>query len=125
MPKKNLGGRPLKVIDQTQFEKLCAMQCTLAEISAFFDVSEDTIERWCRRTYNARFADVYAQKRQQGVISLRRTMWQRATTKQDTALIIFMAKNYLGMSDTARIDIGEDTLKKAKDILSNIDTVID
>ena len=35
-------ARPKKEIDQKEFEKLCALQCTKAEIAGFFNVSEDT-----------------------------------------------------------------------------------
>ena len=45
------GGRPRKEIDQPTFEKLCEIQCTLEEIAGVLRVSEDTVERWCERTY--------------------------------------------------------------------------
>ena len=32
MTKKNKGGRPKKEISQQQFEAMCAIQCTQAEI---------------------------------------------------------------------------------------------
>ena len=45
---KNPGGRPKKQINWEEFDKLCFMQGTLAEIAGFFGVSEDTIERSCK-----------------------------------------------------------------------------
>ena len=51
-------ARPRKEIDQAEFEKLCALQCTKAEIAGFFNLSEDTVERWCKRTYKESFAVV-------------------------------------------------------------------
>ena len=65
---KNLGGRPYKEIDKAQFENLCALQCTKQEICAWFDVTDKTLERWCKRTYGAGFSEVYAAKRGRGVI---------------------------------------------------------
>lgn len=65
-------GRPLKEINKTQFEKLCELQCTLHEIMCFFDVSDKTLESWCKRTYSMNFSEVFKLKRQAGMISLRR-----------------------------------------------------
>ena len=56
-------GRPRKDIDKTNFEKLCGLFCTLDEIAGFFDCSEDTIERWCKREYKQSFAEISAKKR--------------------------------------------------------------
>ena len=44
-------ARPRKEIDVDEFEKLCGFMCTEEEISEFFDVSVDTLQRWCKRTY--------------------------------------------------------------------------
>lgn len=118
-------GRPRVVIDQKQFEKLCALQCTLPEICSFFSCGEETIRRWCKRTYKATFESISTQKRQTGLISLRRAIWQKAVIKQDTALLIFMAKNHLGMSDSPKSSSEDDiTLDKARDILDGVDSVI-
>ena len=90
-------GRPRIEINQTEFEKLCAMQCTMKEISGFFNCSEDTIERWCERTYSMNFADIFAQKRGTGQISLRRSQFNLA--EKNAAMAIFLGKNYLGQRD--------------------------
>lgn len=91
MPRKRID------IDQSQFEKLCKMQCTEEEIAGWFDCSVDTIERWCKRTYNRRFAEVFAQKRQGGKASLRATQFKLA--QKSPAMAIFLGKNWLGQSD--------------------------
>lgn len=95
-------GRPRKEIDKTDFESLLSIQCTLEEVTAFFDhkldgCSEDTIERWCKRTYKKNFADVSAEKRNLGKISLRRAQFELA--KKSAAMSIFLGKNYLGQTD--------------------------
>lgn len=90
-------GRPSKEIDKEQFEKLCALQCTKEEIGDWFDVSEDTIERWCKKVYHTNFAVVFSKKRNQGKISLRRAGFELA--KKNAAVHIFYAKNFLGMTD--------------------------
>ena len=52
-------GRPPIEINQKQFETLCGIQCTLSEIAAVFACSEDTVERWAKKTYELPFADIY------------------------------------------------------------------
>jgi hypothetical protein len=47
----NNGRRRRKEIDQGLFERPCENQCTLEEIAHVVNVSEDTVERWCKRTY--------------------------------------------------------------------------
>lgn len=91
-------GRPKAAIDWSQFDKLCAMQCTLDEIASFFNVSSDTIERRCLQEKKALFADVWRQKAAKGKISLRRKTWQKIE-EGNTAILIFALKNILGWSD--------------------------
>lgn len=105
-------GRPLIEIDKAQFENLCSLQCTLPEIAGWFGCSPDTIERWCKRTYNATFADTFAQKRSKGQISVRRALYQ-AATKGNTTAMIFWLKNHAGMADQIHLetkDITDDTV---------------
>lgn len=90
-------GRPKKHIDQHQFEQLCALQCTLAEICGFFDVTDKTMEQWCRDTYGDTFSVVFKKKREMGKISLRRHQFKLA--EKNSNMAIFLGKNYLGQSD--------------------------
>lgn len=90
-------GRPQKEIDQIQFKKLCELQCTLTEIAGFFDCSEDTVERWCKRTYKLNFAEIFKVLSANGKISLRRYQFDLA--KKSAAMAIFLGKNLLGQKD--------------------------
>lgn len=90
-------ARPQIQIDKEQFEKLCGLQCPLDEIADWFTCSPDTIERWCKRTYNKRFADVFSEKRGRGKIALRRAQFELA--KHNASMAIFLGKNYLGQGD--------------------------
>lgn len=83
-------ARPQKFIDKTEVEKLAAMGCTNKEIGAFFDCSADTIER--------RFAGVLQKGRERGKIKLRRLQWQ-AAEKGNTAILIWLGKQYLDQRD--------------------------
>ena len=115
------AGRPTKQIDQEQFEKLCGIQCTEEEIAEWFDVSEDTIERWCKKTYGIKFAEVFSKKRGVGKISLRRAGWELA--KKNAAVHIFYAKNYLGMTDrTEQVVTNIEDLTPLADMLKYDDT---
>lgn len=99
MSKTAKRGRKHIEINQESFESLCALQCTLAEISGFFGCSADTIERWCKRTYKMNFADIFAQKRTPGQISLRRSQFRLA--EKNASMGIWLGKQYLGQSDKA------------------------
>ena len=97
MATTNKGGRPKKEIDQTLFEKLCGMQCTLDEIAGAFSCSPDTIERWCKRTYKEGFADTYKKHSASGKMSLRRAQFKLA--EKSAAMAIWLGKQYLGQRD--------------------------
>ena len=95
-------SRPRVEIDQKEFEKLCGLQCTCEEIAAWFEVSVDSVRRWCRRTYKADFTDVWTAKSARGRISLRRTQFRLAD--RYPAMAIFLGKNYLGQSDRVMVE---------------------
>ena len=94
---ENKGGRPKKQIDQKEFEKLCFLQCTKQEFCSWFDTTDKTLERWCKETYGMGFSDVFRIKRENGIISLRRTQFQLA--EKSPAMAIFLGKNLLGQTD--------------------------
>ena len=110
-------ARPRIEIDKKEFESLLVIQCTLKEITAFFDnklgsCSEDTIERWCKRTYGKSFADVSAEKKTIGKISVRRAEFRMM--EKNAAVLIFMAKNLLGQSDNPGVNTeGENEIEDA------------
>lgn len=90
-------GRPKAQIDQKEFEKLCAIQCTEQEICGWFGISDRTLERWCKTVYDRTFVEVFAEKRQAGKISLRRSQFQLA--ERSAAMGIWLGKQYLGQRD--------------------------
>ena len=91
-------GRPRKEINKTEFEKLCYLQCTEREFCSWFDVSDETLNKWCKENYDGRtFLDVFKEKRENGIISLRRTQFQLA--EKSPAMAIFLGKNLLGQTD--------------------------
>ena len=87
-------ARPQKEIDKKAFENLCGLQCTKEEICAWFELTDKTLERWCKRTYKAGFSEVFRQKRGKGKISLRRAQFRLA--EKNASMAIFLGKQYLG-----------------------------
>ena len=110
-------------INQDQFEQMCGIQCTEDEIAALFGVSIDTLQRWCKRTYGRRFADVFREKRQRGKASLRRRQWLKAD-EGDTTMLIFLGKQYLGQADRISqsiTTISGETRDELTEIMDEID----
>lgn len=103
-------------IDKKQFENLCGLQCTLLEICDFFDVEDDTLNSWCKKTYGTTFSEVFKQKRGKGQISLRRMQWKLA--EKNTAMAIFLGKQYLGQKD--KIEYTDDGMKSINENINNI-----
>ena len=119
-------GRRKTIIDQGVFEKLCKMQCTEMEICSWFECSDETLNSWCKRTYKKTFEQVFAEKREGGKVSLRRTQWKLAET--NTAMAIFLGKNYLGQSDDprryAKEETTEDKIDRFIDVLTDAMTTV-
>ena len=92
-------ARPRKVINQKQFESLCAIQCTEEEICNVLDVSEKTLITWCNEVYGESFSKVFRQKRDLGKTSLRRNQWKLAE-KGNSTMQIWLGKQILKQSES-------------------------
>lgn len=103
-------GRPPKEINDEYFRGLCEIQCTLPEVAAVFHCSQSTIERWCQRTYGKSFGDIFKEYAPLGKTSVRRALFKLKETNASVA--IFMAKQYLNMSDTPQADEDSDTAQQ-------------
>lgn len=103
-------GRPIKQISRQQFEALCQIQCTQEEICSVLDVDHKTLDKWCRRTYNSNFSQIFKVKRQNGHASLRKSQWDSAKGGNVT-MQIWLGKQYLGQSDKAQTNVAVDTIK--------------
>ena len=97
-------GRPTIDFDIEQFEELCKIQCTEAEIAAVLKMSVDTLARCIEEVYGITFAEVFAQKREGGKASLRRAQWNTALETKNPVMQIFLGKNMLGQADKQEID---------------------
>lgn len=109
-----------KQLDQKQFENLCALQCTEEEICGWFGITDKTLARWCRETYNKRFSEVFREKRSGGKISLRRSQFRLA--EKNATMAIWLGKQYLGQKDT--VDEENAAEKKLDALLDKIGGVV-
>ena len=85
-------GRDRKIVPPDEVYKLAALGCKNVEIADWFGVSEDAISR--------NFAAELVKGRSAVKISLRRAMLNNACQNNSAAVQIFLAKNFLGMSDS-------------------------
>lgn len=91
-------ARPRKEINKENFEKLCQIMCTEDEVCGFFGVTDKTLARWCKETYDGlSFSEVFKRYSQDGKISLRRTQFKLA--ERSPAMAIWLGKQYLGQTD--------------------------
>ena len=106
-------ARPNKEINSRQFEQCCAMQCTKDEICAFFDVTDKTLENWCKRTYKVGFSEIFSQKREIGKMSLRRSQMKMA--ESNPTMAIWLGKQYLGQRDNKDVYVKQTVQQEAID----------
>ena len=98
------------------FRKLCKGMHTLDEIADYFDCSPDTIENWCKRTYKESFSETFKKFSAGGKRSLRRWQFQ-AAEKGNTAMLIFLGKQYLGQKDNPDESENTEVLMRLSELL--------
>ena len=84
-------------IDPERVKMLASFGCSYVEIGKYFECDESTIRK--------RFKAKVESGKEEMKFSLRRAMWTSAMENNSIAMQIFMAKNYLGMSDKTAIDM--------------------
>lgn len=108
--KKNKGGRPKKELDYELIEKLAMIQCTQEEIASCLKVNVSTLKR------DERFCTLFKQGQEQGKMSLRR--WQYdAAKKGNSAILIWLGKQYLGQTDKIETKNDIEDLRPLVDLL--------
>lgn len=124
-----MAGRPKTEFNKKLFADLISIGCEEGEICWVFrddngkPANKDTLSRWCKREYGLNFHDY---KKQNGLmrlkIELRRN--QLELSKRSAAMAIWLGKQYLGQReepDTA----DEESLKRARELLEDVNSVID
>ena len=123
---KKRRGRPVGSttvsIDAEQVRKLARMQCTYDEIADVLGIARSTFQL---KLQDPEVRKAYDSGRSQGKMALRTKMMERAVEKSDR-LAIFLAKNYLGMSDVVRVneDSGEDIATSFYGAISEMDATV-
>src|SRR3981081_790840 len=82
-------------IDLVELEKLCGLQCTDAEIAAWFGVTERTI---ARKRKIGKFVEVMERGKMKGRISVRR-MQMKLLENGNATMGVWLGKNILGQTD--------------------------
>lgn len=101
-------GRPKFKIDFTMVEKLAGIQCTQEEIASFLGCSTDTLRR------SSEFCDIYKKGTENGKMSIRRMQYKLA--EKNTAMAIWLGKQYLGQRDDASINLNSDRVIIVNDL---------
>ena len=96
--KKNKGGRPRKEIDYPKLEALCKIQCTGEECASVLQIDYDTLNNALKRDGYGGFSDYLKNHSSSGKASLRRLQW-KAAEALNTAMLIWLGKQYLGQTD--------------------------
>lgn len=115
-------GRKYKEISQSQFENLCAIQCTEAEICDVLGVSDKTLAGWVKRTYKMSFSEIFRIKRSKGKASLRRLQFKEAE-KGNVTMLIWLGKQWLDQAEKPyRADAAEAEISdEVEELLSELD----
>lgn len=90
--KKDVGGRPPADIDPQKVFDLAKIHCTDSEIAAVLRCAESTLK--------ARFSALLREGREEGQMSLKRKMHEKALSGAgDTQMLIWLSKQRLGYKD--------------------------
>lgn len=101
-------GRPRKTwtdAEVEQFQRLCAIFCTKSEVCSILGLDPKTLNRLISEHFPEMptWEEAFGHFSGEGRATLRRKMFELAMSG-DKAALIFMAKNYLGMSDNGLVD---------------------
>ena len=89
--KRQGAGRPKINIDVNILSSLAQIGCTQEEMASVVGISARTLQR--------NYAEIVDKNREKGKASLRKKMWDKAVTKDNTNMQIWLSKNYLNMKD--------------------------
>jgi hypothetical protein len=84
-------GRPPLELDEELIRKLAEIYCTYDEIALIMGCCRDTLHR--------KYSDVIKKGHTIAKRSLRRAMFDKALNGKNTTMMIWLSKQYLGMTD--------------------------
>ena len=118
-------GRPKKEINWDQVNKMLAMGLQKKHIIFFFGISEDTLDYRLRDDFGMTFTEYKREQRLGGDIQLVNVAWDRAVSKSDTLLKLFL-EDRLDMKSkteaTVNVELSPDIVKAmAREYLLTMD----
>jgi len=99
-----MAGRPSIPIDFDVLEAMMQYGATCLDCAGRFMCSEDTIQRAVKEHYEMNYAALSDKLMHKVRIKLRQKMFDSAMSG-NTAIMIFLAKNWLAMKDRQDIDL--------------------
>lgn len=99
--KKKKVGRPKTEINLDELERLCRLNCTMPEISAYFDIPLRTLED--KYTNEPEIRQAIQKGRATGMLSLRRKQIQIMEETNNSTMAIWLGKQILGQTDKQEI----------------------
>ena len=122
-------GRPTEEFDIKAFQDLVGLGCSQEEICWYFrngegkPANKDTLSRWCKRTFGLNFQDYFKENGFMALkIKLRRNQFK--LSEKSAAMAIWLGKQYLGQKEMIEVEDSE-AMKKARELLQSVDSVID
>ena len=97
MPRKKLN------INWQLVEDLATKHCTGTEIAATLGVHPNTLYLKVEEKYKCGFSEFLNQKKENGRQLLKKAMFEQAL-EGDKTVLIWLSKNYLGFTDTQKIE---------------------
>ena len=112
---------PHKPIDEHQLRGLLRLKPTQKDCAAFFNCSEDTIERACRKYGGKSFADFRDENMAHTRFALVREAIHQATKKGNSTMLIFCLKNVCNWKDK----VEETIVQEKRDLIDFEDDELD
>ena len=110
--------------DAQQFVDLCKIQCTITEISHFFHITIDELDKQCLKAFGVPVNIAQKEFSSEGKISLRRSQFRTATEKDNPIMQIWLGKNYLEQCEDPAKRVQEEqkqeTLNNIIDAIKNV-----
>lgn len=96
-------SKPMSDIDMDRVEAMMRIHCTKDEISSVLGMSTRTLDRRLKEMGEENFDTLYKKNRAHGNASLRRMQWRQADNG-NTAMQIWLGKQYLGQQDKQQVE---------------------